>query len=376
MGLIMTFLRMLFVMAVASLFATQLQARSSVRVCNSGQLAVYVATAVPDTGPWKVKGWWKVAPGDCEVIHDEWNACEYTYSFSSCDTVYFGFSFTDSTGAWGATTKVEDGSSFNPEDFHDPGRTKICVKRENFDYAPRDSESGCTGQPGAFLIPAAVLFKTYSGDLGADVCCGFRGHTIKVALSSSDRAIPVGPQGSSRPAPPAPSSARSPDAPTWGGILGQLAQLGAAVQASRQRQQRDLVAASIEAAATGFENCRQGPGQVTDRERVWDLSPNPGQTEGCHVNEGATTGVLFECDLFSSASWTAIEATYAEWVKSAMAVFPPDWRRTDVSQSNPGGFPGQEFVSSSGVRGLIWIEQHPEIGKYVLFFRVSTRAAR
>jgi uncharacterized membrane protein len=362
-------------------------------VCNKGSVETSVVVAIRDSlwpviNSWAVSGWTNIDPGHCENV----------YSESPGLPAYIGFALTDSQGRITSAGHVQQAPDFGWNGFKKAltkADKRLCVRRQGMSYKIHNDPTpalDCASfhsdghDPGGYIPLAAALYFTpvtstcsdspYP-DAGQPSCGGGEYYlTVRPTADDTELHASAGGTDPSAAAPasnPAPSREQSSDEPTGGSILSQLA---TAIQANRQKQQRELVRESIDAArsrfAAGFESFRRGPIQFkNDGEREWWLRPNPAQTEGCFFRGLANTAALsFGCDLFSSANWGVINAYYAEWLKSAMQVFPPDWSHSDDSQSNRGS-PAERFVSPGGLVSLIFIERHPEIGKYVLFFNVT-----
>jgi len=350
-------MRILLLIALPALVAPAGLHATSLEVCNRGAIKVYYATAERQGNflfgyKWVVEGWYTISPGDCENVY-------HRDSGTRGDT-HVVLTYTDSKGKLQAIPFANN----NDDQLKRSGKP-LCVATEAFNYTLGDGDLGGSCKPGYFSVPAAIYLEPlddeFCDSFGNCVGGGFEKHkyTIPNGATAGDA------QGSQASA-PVPSSAESSDAPT---TLDFLKRLGTEIQASRQRQQRELVRVSVAAAATGFESYKQGAGREANGVRMWTVSAKPAQTNGCTVIE-ATTGIGFECDLHSSSSRPEVEAYYAEWVTSAIAAFPQDWQPVDNGIRDI-----KAFRAASGLTSSIWIEQHSEIGQYVLFFVVSAARA-
>ena len=165
-------------------------------VCNQGRIAVDVAVAYRDFGFndefWMVDYWKRVEPGKCKRVFSQFYVPNNLFRFVS-NPLHLAFAFTDSTGVWGAA-KVQ------PPRGIASSRLKLCVERRNNEYRVDTKDPGARC-PKGILIPASIDWEPtqgsypnfYSGQYGPPM-------RFTVALGPNDRAIALGPQGSSVPA--------------------------------------------------------------------------------------------------------------------------------------------------------------------------------
>jgi len=166
-------------------------------VCNAGELPFNVAVASTNFGFfdefWDVYGWYPIHPDECKTVFSHWYAPQNLFSFQAFP-VHLAFAFRDSTGVWGAV-RVEAPD----KDDVSRSRVQLCVGEVGFAYEvhAEDPQKKCT-DVGYYLIPASIVWEptspaTYptewNNEWGPPV-------TFTVALGTSDRAIPVGPQSS------------------------------------------------------------------------------------------------------------------------------------------------------------------------------------
>ncbi len=343
----------------------------AIRVCNSGTLNLDVAYAerkqtegLPWSTDykWKVEGWISVKPKECELV---WKDREWESGFSTktLPTVDLIFAFRDSTGTWGAAALADDAPL-----TRSASGLEFCVRQDAFSYTMPKGEPASRCDSGFSLVRASASFVRPHVSINS-ITGAVEGADVDIQITDESRAIPFSPKESTSAAaqnPAPPPSRSSEDKSGWS----DLSQLATSIQASRQEHERQLIQEMIGAGAsgftTGFESYRRGPAEANGES--W-LIPNPGQTEGCFFRAPGDYATHFGCDLFSSASRVSIDAYYAEWLKSAMAVIPSDWQRSEESGVN-NGLPAERFTSASGLSGVLYIGKHPEIGKYVLFFEV------
>lgn len=181
----------LALLAPARLHATDLE------ICNDTQFQVAFAIAAKNgflsSGSWDVKGWYSLPPGKC-IEGDRWGW--------DGRPVHVAFQFTDSTGTSGAPVfefpNSSQGVSLSKEHF--------CVKDGPFEYTlPGDFNSYLLGKSelpsrscrdGEYSFPASIYDWPPDEDCDSfGNCFGFAHFHLKL---KTDRAIPVGPQGSSQ----------------------------------------------------------------------------------------------------------------------------------------------------------------------------------
>ena len=163
-------------------------------VCNQGQIAVDVAVAYKDFGGfndefWMIDYWYRVDPGKCKLVYSHFYAPDGFQSFP----LYLAYAFTDSTGVWGA-------AKVTPARETAASRLHLCVGRKNYEYRVngKNPEAKC---PKGLLIPAAIVWESTRGVYPNAYSRQYPSpKRFTVALGPNDRAIALGPQGSSAPA--------------------------------------------------------------------------------------------------------------------------------------------------------------------------------
>ena len=163
-------------------------------VCNQGRIAVDVAVAYRDFGGlndefWIIDYWDRVDSGKCKLVYSHFYAPDGFQSFP----LHLAFAFTDSTGVWGAA-KVQ------PPTGIASSRLKLCVERGNNKYRVDTKDPGVKC-PKGILIPASIDWESRQGVYPNSYSRQYPPpKRFTVALGPNDRAIPLGPQGSSAPA--------------------------------------------------------------------------------------------------------------------------------------------------------------------------------
>ena len=165
-------------------------------VCNEGRIAVDVAVAFKDFGFtdefWIIDYWYRAEPGKCKLVYSHFYAPNNLFSFQSFP-LHLAFAFTDSTGVWGA-------AKVNPARDTAASRVHLCVGRKNYEYRVdgKTPEAKC---PKGLPIPASIVWAptqgVYPNAYSRQYPPPMR---FTVALGPNDRAIALGPQGSSAPA--------------------------------------------------------------------------------------------------------------------------------------------------------------------------------
>ena len=159
------------------------------QVCNQGRSAVDVAVAYRDFGFndefWIIDYWYRVDSGKCKLVYSHFYAPDGFQSFP----LHLAFAFTDSTGVWGAA-KVQ------PPTGIASSRLKLCVERGNNKYRVDTKDPGVKC-PKGILIPASIDWEPTQGVYPNAYSRQYPPpKRFTVALSTSDRAIALGPQTS------------------------------------------------------------------------------------------------------------------------------------------------------------------------------------
>ena len=133
--------------------------------------------------------WYRVDPGKCKLVYSHFYAPDGFQSFP----LYLAYAFTDSTGVWGA-------AKVTPARETAASRLHLCVGRKNYEYRVngKNPEAKC---PKGLLIPAAIVWESTRGVYPNAYSRQYPPpKRFTVALGPNDRAIALGPQGSSAPA--------------------------------------------------------------------------------------------------------------------------------------------------------------------------------
>ena len=162
-------------------------------VCNQGRIAVDVAVAYRDFGFndefWIIDYWYRVDSGKCKLVYSHFYAPDGFQSFP----LHLAFVFTDSTGVWGV-------AKIQPPTGIASSRLKLCVERGNNKYRVDTKDPGVKC-PKGILIPAAIVWESTRGVYPNAYSRQYPPpKRFTVALGPNDRAIALGPQGSSAPA--------------------------------------------------------------------------------------------------------------------------------------------------------------------------------
>lgn len=169
-------------------------------VCNQGRITVDVAVAYKDFGFdefWIVDYWYPVAPGKCALVFSHFYAPNNAFSFQSFP-LYLAYAFTDSSGVWGA-------ANVKPARDTAASRVHLCLGKSSGKYRV-DGKSPQAKCPKGLPFPASIVWEPTRGVYSRE----FGGYPppkrFTVALGPNDRAIPLGPQASTTPAPQGPDT--------------------------------------------------------------------------------------------------------------------------------------------------------------------------
>ena len=200
MRLLIALLPTLFLLTAAHVqqyeYAGQPNELYQAEVCNQGRIAVDVAVAYRDFGFndefWIVDYWYRAEPGKCKLVYSHFYASQRMVPHKASRFMLLLLSPTGAASGVPPKSNRLAGVTWS--------RLKLCVERGNNKYRVDTKDPGVKC-PKGILIPAAIVWESTRGVYPNAYSRQYPPpKRFTVALGPNDRAIAVGPQGSSAPA--------------------------------------------------------------------------------------------------------------------------------------------------------------------------------